>query len=767
MRQRAFLALLFVASAFGARAGTWTSIGPDGGWVNAIAVDSAATGVVYAATANGVYRSGNRGVTWLRRSNGLGGKNVTSLVVHPTAHLTLYAVTETGAFKTTDGGLAWTRMPIGLPGSTVRDVAVSQTVPIILYATTSGGFFRSTDAGETWSLVSSPQFAPFASLRVDPIMKLTIYAFGSGIIYRSDDGGVSWNLIIEGFGRPAFYAPPQFVSLAIDPSAPSTLYVGIAANSGLGLYPHFGGVYRSTDGGAHWTSASTGLTNRWVSSVALDRASPSALYAAELGGGLFESTDAGSSWTPISGGLPTKTVSCFAQDPFNRSTFYAGTPAGVFRTLDGGLTWVAARSGIRTSDVTSVKIDGQEPPNVFVGGPLRVSPSFDSGVGLFRSPDGGATWTSLGFEDSLVALAVDPGQPGHLVSAATPTGDSLVDPAVASTTFYRSADGGRTWAAGQDMSGTIEVSLAFAGRNSSTVLATTRRVSVIKSVDGGANWFPSGVGFSSAGGTILAHPTDPLILYIGTSQGVYRTTDGGATWSRVFQAYVSSLAIDATSGSTLYAGATGAVYITTDAARTWTAASTGLPSGALVLDIAVDPALQTTAYAATERGVFGTTDLGAHWTAMNDGLPNSRVNAIALDSLSQTLFAGANDSGVYKLALGGSQQGPCPSDSPTLCLNQGRFAVRADWSTTGAGGGAKTLALTDTTGAFWFFSPDNLELVVKVLDGRSINGKFWVFYGSLTNVEFTLTVTDTQTGAVRTYFNPQGQLASVADTSAF
>ena len=76
-------------------------------------------------------------------------------------------------------------------------------------------------------------------------------------------------------------------------------------------------------------------------------------------------------------------------------------------------------------------------------------------------------------------------------------------------------------------------------------------------------------------------------------------------------------------------------------------------------------------------------------------------------------------------------------------------------------------AITTATGAFWFFDPTNLELVVKVLDGRSVNGKFWVFYGSLTNVEFTLTVTDTLTGAVKTYFNPQGQLGGVADTGAF
>ena len=67
----------------------------------------------------------------------------------------------------------------------------------------------------------------------------------------------------------------------------------------------------------------------------------------------------------------------------------------------------------------------------------------------------------------------------------------------------------------------------------------------------------------------------------------------------------------------------------------------------------------------------------------------------------------------------------------------------------------------------WFFQPSNVELVVKVLDGRAVNGRFWVFYGALSNVEYTITVTDTVTGAVKTYFNPQGNLASVADTEAF
>jgi hypothetical protein len=75
--------------------------------------------------------------------------------------------------------------------------------------------------------------------------------------------------------------------------------------------------------------------------------------------------------------------------------------------------------------------------------------------------------------------------------------------------------------------------------------------------------------------------------------------------------------------------------------------------------------------------------------------------------------------------------------------------------------------LTADTGYFWFFDPANVETVVKVLDARSLNQAFWVFYGALSSVEYTLTVTDTQTGAVKTYTNASGNLASAADTGAF
>jgi len=104
-----------------------------------------------------------------------------------------------------------------------------------------------------------------------------------------------------------------------------------------------------------------------------------------------------------------------------------------------------------------------------------------------------------------------------------------------------------------------------------------------------------------------------------------------------------------------------------------------------------------------------------------------------------------------------------------LCLNGNRFRAEVAWKVpaTGQQGAGTPLPLSEDTGAFWFFNAANVELFVKVLDGRALNGHYWVFYGSLTDVEFDLTVTDTVSGQVRTYHNPAGTMASRADTMAF
>jgi hypothetical protein len=110
----------------------------------------------------------------------------------------------------------------------------------------------------------------------------------------------------------------------------------------------------------------------------------------------------------------------------------------------------------------------------------------------------------------------------------------------------------------------------------------------------------------------------------------------------------------------------------------------------------------------------------------------------------------------------------CDGDT-ALCLLSGRFRVTATWETSaGQSGTGKARQLTDESGYFWFFSENNVEVVVKVLDACSSFGRFWVFAAGLTNVGVELRVEDTATGVVRTYSNPAGRpFQPLQDTNAF
>lgn len=127
----------------------------------------------------------------------------------------------------------------------------------------------------------------------------------------------------------------------------------------------------------------------------------------------------------------------------------------------------------------------------------------------------------------------------------------------------------------------------------------------------------------------------------------------------------------------------------------------------------------------------------------------------------------SSDTGATRAALRG-----CRSDSNTLCLNDNRFAVNVTGSAPSGDGfdpfTGTAFARTDTSGEFSFFTADNLEILIKVINGCPVNNHFWVFFSALTNVEFTVEVTDTETGITNIYENAQGEVADpITDNSAF
>jgi ELWxxDGT repeat protein len=163
----------------------------------------------------------------------------------------------------------------------------------------------------------------------------------------------------------------------------------------------------------------------------------------------------------------------------------------------------------------------------------------------------------------------------------------------------------------------------------------------------------------------------------------------------------------------------------------------------------------------TAEGTVALTDLAP-------GAPSSHPSWTLLRG-SQLIFAardGTVGNELWQLDLGSLPRSCEPARE--LCLLEGRLGVAVRWRDprSGATGVGVPLPYSNESGSFWFFDPANVELVVKTLDGGAVNGSFWVFYGGLSDVEYFLDVTRLDTGEVRTYRNPPGEICGGADVDA-
>ena len=139
--------------------------------------------------------------------------------------------------------------------------------------------------------------------------------------------------------------------------------------------------------------------------------------------------------------------------------------------------------------------------------------------------------------------------------------------------------------------------------------------------------------------------------------------------------------------------------------------------------------------------------------------------AVVANSVQPNIF------GAYSLTMSctGTTPGTCTANATSLCLSGNRFRVQANYRTVaGATGAGTAVPLTADSGYFWFFDSANVEIVTKVLNACSFSGHIWVFAAGLTNVEVTFVVTDTKTGAQKTYTNPLNRVyVTQTDTTAF
>jgi photosystem II stability/assembly factor-like uncharacterized protein len=374
------------------------------------------------------------------------------------------------------GVAAW--VSLGPPGGDVFDVAASSLdANIVLAGLAPGGSFggtlyRSSDRGNTWSEV--PVLDGISVFDIEFAPDGTTYIATQDSVRKSTDSGLTWATLNLGIG-----ANDQVFDVAIDPSNPSILWVGVA--DAAGSQPV--NTMRSTDAGATWTDRTpphAPMSGRGIAVDPNDSNTVIAVFGGDFGGGeAWVTTDGGDSWTDRSAGLPG--------NPLN-AVVYDGT-------------------------------------RLLVGGGLLFGSQFE---GLYESPDLGVTWTPLhdGTWPILVVedIAVDPNDSARIFVAIDGGG------------VNRTTDGGATWQIG--VGGTQALagrSIRFVPGNSQELFLGTSSLAAFHSTNGGDTFVQSSEGISELDlFSIDANPLNPdeiAVAFQGQNNGgVLSSADGGATW---------------------------------------------------------------------------------------------------------------------------------------------------------------------------------------------------------------------------------------------
>lgn len=633
--------------------GTWQRLplAVDGGEVRALTIDPRNTAVLYAATAEGLFKSNDGAATWNRLQAGCDVGYMTLDPQDP-SHLLAFASrglgTDQRLVESHDGGANWSTLPAPPHVLVLAGLWIDHSsTPATLYASCVGyvgGFFRSGDDGRTWSTIHAGIEGLGPSEMAIDSSAHTIYALyhssAPTVLVRSSDGGITWSDVSAHLPGPMRTAWDAF---RVDPADTSRLYI----------YAQERGVFASNDSGQTWSEPQDKARDWAMAVVSAPPGTPaSAVQAASAFLVPFRRLSTAHRLTDAETDLPLRSVHppviVDSRDP---STLYLATAQGAYKSTDTGATWHRASEGIKNHNVFGVLVDRRSPSTL-----LALTPT-----GLVRSTDGGSTCATL-LPTAVTSVAAAPSSPSTLYA-------STIGGVVKST------DGGETWSRPRHKGlpaepGEVDVVLV-AGDDPETVYAVAEGV-VFRSTNGGRTW--SRVrGLSTGGVQLLELPGDPSILFAAVYRGVigsapshlgrlFRSDDRGRTWARIGDASWGAgpvtFAIDPWTPSKVFIKTEeGPVWHrSTDGGKSWhhfTLRGLAKPPAYLLFD----PWLRDTVYTVSglaDPAVYRSQDGGTTWEDITAGLPDGwlgdRPELVVAPG--GTLYT-ATEGGLYRWVPGG------------------------------------------------------------------------------------------------------------------
>ncbi len=659
---------------FGATGG-WKYIGPTNlsGRMLSLALDTQ-NDILYAGSASGgLWRFGTNGSAWERVNTGYPVLGVAAIAIDTsnpdliyigTGEVYRYAGTAgglvirttrgsygMGILKSTDRGVSWTKS-LDWSYHQERGVQAIRLNPLrssSVWAATTEGIYRSTDDGSNWTILLPIQMAQDIVIHPLDTLKILVSTGNLGIssaILRSIDGGGTWAQVnpIDFSGKTVF---------GPDASNPDIVYASIA-DSTTGV----GSLWKTTDFGASWTEMSNNTTNPiygvqgWYShTVSVDPTNPSRLFHAGVDGG--ESIDGGVTFGGALGLYSDNHASLYLPDEPGR--LIVANDDGVY--INGGLLdpWYPLGTGLGTGQFYNGFSNSASDSLIALGQVQDHIPGY-----LY---DGSDVWPESAV-DEVGWTGID--QSNDFIMYAGTRGGGAIRKSTNRGVSFSAAGGG--------FSGISCWNAPFVVSPSNPNVLYFGRSRIFKSTTGAASWSATNGGLVLDGNPALSmavSATDPNVVYAGTAPvvtrtHVFRTTDGGTSWTDVTgplpDRYPLDIAIDPNDPAVVYVaygGAlTGHAFKTTDAGVNWTDVTGTLPD-IPVTAFLVDPMNSSVVYLGSDIGVYVSTNGGGSWESFNDGLPEAVLVAdLSMTPSNRTLRAATHGNSVWEVKM--------PSTFPAL-----------------------------------------------------------------------------------------------------